>query len=379
MTATKAMAGLLVGAVVAVGMAAGTGTGAAAEQVRVDKTLTFTCPFPLIGLQVLKTRIQATFTLPAAPGDPVKTTDFKTTATVPSTSTVGLREVGATTLEGTADAAVSVVTSAGTLPIKLKGLTVAKTAIPDGTAFDMAVTGTVPEFAPDEGHVSVTMKDYTAFVIPKKADGSFTGIGDIISPCTLDPGQNAELLSFDVGAPPSSTTTPPPTGVKYAYNIKGTSKLKNLAGDVPISGTIDATLTLSTKQFVADLKLNPTTANLTILGFLPVVTKVAFENVGQTTGSIDAQGALKSNSKLTIALPQVSLFGFPISQSPDCKTTTPSDINLASAADFDVINGGKLTGAYAIAPLKGCGAFNDYISGFAAADGNKLDLNLTAR
>ncbi|HVK25819.1 MAG TPA: DUF6801 domain-containing protein [Actinokineospora sp.] len=377
MTATKAMAGLLVGGLVGAGLLVGAGTGAAAEQVHVDKTLTFTCPFPLIGLQVLSTRIQATFTLPAAPGDPVRTTDFKTTATVPSTSTVGLREVGATTLEGTADAAVSVVTSAGTLPIKLKGLTVAKTAIPDGTAFDMAVTGTVPEFAPDAGHVSVAMKDYTAFVVPKKADGSFTGIGDIISPCTLDPGQNAELLSFDVGAPPS--TTPPPSGVKYAYNIKGVSKLKNLAGDVPITGTIDATLTLSTKQFVADLKLNPTTANLTILGFLPVVTKIAFENVGQTTGSIDGAGALRSNSKLTIALPQVSLFGFPISQTPDCKTTTPSDIALSSAADFDVINGGKLTGTYAIAPLKGCGAFNDYISGFAAADGNKLDLNLTAR
>ncbi|CRK57247.1 hypothetical protein [Alloactinosynnema sp. L-07] len=378
MTSTKAMAGLLVGGLIAAGLVAGAGTGAAADQVRVDKTLTFTCPFPLIGLQVLKTRIQATFTLPAAPGDSVKTSDFKTTATVPSTATVGLREVGATSLEGTADAAVSVATSAGTLPIKLKGLTVAKTAIPDGTAFDMAVTGSVPEFAPDEGHVSVTMKDYTAFVVPKKTDGSFTGIGDIISPCTLDAGQNAELLSFDVGAPPS-TTTPPPAGVKYAYNLKGVSKLKNLAGDVPISGTIDATLTLATKKFVADLKLNPTTANLTIMGFLPVVTKVAFENTAQTTGSIDDQGVLRSNSKLTIALPQVNLFGFPISQSPDCKTTTPSDINLASAADFDVIAGGKLTGSYAIAPLKGCGAFNDYISGFAAADGNKLDLNLTAR
>lgn len=375
------LSGVLATGMVAAGLLVGAGTGAAAQQVDVDKTLDFTCPFPLLGLQTLKTRIQATFTLPAAPGEPVKTTNFKTTATVPATSTAGLREVGSATLEGTADAAVNVATGGANLNIKLPGLVVAKTTIPDGGPFDMAVTGSVPEFAPEPGPVSVTMKGYTAFVTPKKADGGYTGIGDIVSPCALVPGQNPELLSFVAGGGGSTTvtTSPPPTGVKYGYAIKGKSNLKNLTGDVPISGTIDAELVLATKRFTAALALNPTTANLTIMGFLPVVSKVEFENVGPTSGNIDATGVLRSASKLTIKLPQISLFGFPISQSPDCKTVAPSDIALQSAADFDVIAGGGLTGTYAIAPLKGCGGFNDYISGFVAADGNKLDLTLTAK
>lgn len=374
------LSGVLATGMVAAGLLVGAGTGAAAQQVDVDKTLDFACPFPLLGLQTLKTRIQATFTLPAAPGESVKTTNFKTTATVPATSTAGLREVGSATLEGTADAAVNVATGGANLNIKLPGLAVAKTAIPDSGPFDMAVTGSVPEFAPEPGPVSVTMKGYTAFVTPKKADGSYTGIGDIVSPCTLVPGQNSELLSFVAGGGGSTTvtTSPPPTGVKYGYAVKGKSNLKNLTGDVPISGTIDAELVLATKQFTAALALNPTTANLTIMGFLPVVSKVEFENVGPTSGNIDATGVLRSASKVTIKLPQIGLFGFPISQSADCKTVAPSDIPLQSGADFDVIAGGRLTGTYAIAPLKGCGGFNDYISGFVAADGNKLDLTLTA-
>ncbi|SDI79121.1 hypothetical protein SAMN05192558_11248 [Actinokineospora alba] len=384
MKSTKLAAGLsgvLAAGMVAAGLLVGAGTGAAAQQVDVDKTLDFSCPFPLLGMQTLKTRIQATFTLPAAPGDPVKTSNFKTTATVPATSTVGLREVAAATLEGTADAAVNVATGGANLNIRLPGLAVAKTTIPESGPFAMAVTGSVPEFAPEPGPVSVTMKGYTAFVSPKKADGSYTGIGDIVSPCTLVPGQNPELLSFVAGGGGSTTvtTSPPPNGVKYGYAIKGKSNLKNLTGDVPIFGTIDAELVLATKQFTAALALNPTTANLTIMGFLPVVSKVEFENVGQTSGNIDATGVLRSASKVTIKLPQVSLFGFPISQSADCKTVAPSDIALQSAADFDVIAGGRLTGTYAIAALKGCGGFNDYISGFVAADGNKLDLTLTAK
>lgn len=385
MKSTKLAAGLsgaLAAGLVAAGLFAGAGTGAAAQQVDVDKTLDFSCPFPLLGLQTLKTRIQATFTLPTTPGDPVRTSNFKATATVPATSNAGLREIGSATLEGTADAAVDVTTGGKTTTIALPGLTVGKTTLPENGTFDMAVSGPVPDVVVESGPVSVTMKGYTAYVTPKKADGSYTGIGDILSPCTLIPGQNPELFNFVAGGGGGTTTTspsPPPTGVKYGYAIKGKSNLKNLGGDVPISGAIDVELALATKKFTGALTLNPTTANLTMMGFLPVVSKVAFENVGQTSGDIDSTGVLRSTSKVTIKLPQINLFGFPVSQSADCKTVAPSNIALQSGADFDVAAGGRLTGTYAIAPVQGCGGFNDFISGLVAADGNKLDLTLTAK
>jgi hypothetical protein len=73
---------------------------------------------------------------------------------------------------------------------------------------------------------------------------------------------------------------------------------------------------------------------------------------------------------MTIKLPQVAAFGFPLSTSPDCRTSSPSEIPLTSGAGFDPLAGGTLTGTYTIASLTGCGQLNDFISMFAAGPDN---------
>ncbi|WP_309115912.1 DUF6801 domain-containing protein [Saccharothrix sp.] len=391
-------AGVTTGLVVA-GLLTTVGTGSAAP-VQVDKTLTFTCPFPLIGNQVLSTRIRATIDTPTTVGGELKTTDFSATVTVPPTATQGLSLVGAATVEGSAEAGVTLDNAGSKLDIKIPGLTVPKTNVPAEGSFDVVASGPVPTAViPKAGTTTVTVGNYSTTLTPRKADGSETGLGTFTSNCTLDPGQNAELVRFDVGGggpttttttsttttttttttkPTTTTTTPPPGGIKYSYALAGSSTIKNLGGTVALGGNLNADLELASGKFTADLALNPTSGKFTLFGMVPVESKIEFVSEGKTTGTL-VSGAIESNSKVTIKLPQITVYGIPISAEATCQTVTPSDINLASAPGFDPLKGGKLTGEYAISALKGCGAFNDFISAFTAGTGNTIDMNLTAK
>jgi len=392
-------------ALVLTGLAVGAGVSAAAS-TPVDKTLTFTCPFPLIGNQVLSVRIRATMATPATVGGDLVTTDFSATATVPPTATQGLQLVGATTIEGTAKAGVTLNEAGTPIDLTIPGLTIPSTPVPASGSFDTVASGPVPTATITKaGTTTVSVGGFSTTLTPKKADGSPTGLGTFTSDCTLDPGQDAQLVSFQVsdGPPPTTTTTtpppttttttPPPTttttttappttttapgGITYSYGIKGRSVLKSLHGTVPISGGITAKLDLGTGKYTADLALDPTTARFSMFGFIPVTTRIAFQPEGKTTGAV-TNGALDATSKLTIKMPRISVFGLPISRSKACGASKPSVVRMTSGPGFDVLKGGTLSGGYAIAPLTGCGPFTGFISALASGPGNTIDLTLAA-
>jgi hypothetical protein len=392
------------------GLAVGAGVSTAAS-TPVDKTLTFTCPFPLIGNQTLAVRIQATMSTPDTVGGDLVTTNFSATATVPPTATQGLALVGATTIEGTAQAGVALNEAGTPLNITIPGLTIPSTPVPASGSFDTVASGPVPTATITKaGTTTVSVGGFSTTLTPKKADGTPTGLGTFTSDCTLNSGQDAQLISFTVAdAPPpttttttpppttTTTTTPPPTTttttkappptttttsapgtITYSYDIKGSSEIKSLHGQVPITGGITAKLDLGTAKYTADLALDPTSARFALFGFLPITTRIAFQPVGPTTGSVTG-GALDATSKLTIKMPRISLFGLPISQSPNCGTSRPSVVKMTSGPGFDVLKGGTLSGGYAIAPLTGCGPFTPFISALANGPGNTIDLTLTGK
>ncbi|UVS78900.1 DUF6801 domain-containing protein [Actinokineospora sp. UTMC 2448] len=201
------VAGLVVGGLL---MAAG---ASVAEPVDVDKTLTYSCPFPLIGTQKLAVRIQATIDVPATEGGEIVTRDFSATATVPETATQGLTLVGAKTVEGTAVANITLENAGAALPISLPGLIIPKTDVPASGPFDTVASGPVPTAFPKAGPTSIIVGDFSTTLTPRRADGAETGLGTFTAPCTLDPGQDTTLLSFTVGAPTGTTdpTTDPTT------------------------------------------------------------------------------------------------------------------------------------------------------------------------
>lgn len=373
-----------VAALVLAGLTVGTGVSSAAT-TPVDKTLTFTCPFPLIGNQTLSVRIQATMSTPDKVGDDLVTTDFSATVTVPPTATQGLQLVGAKTIEGTAQAGVTLNEAGTPIDITIPGLTVPSTPVPASGTFDTVASGPVPTATITKaGTTTVGVGGFSTTLTPKKADGSPTGLGTFTSDCTLDPGQDAQLISFEVSdstpttTPPPTTTTPPAatkSTITYSYGIKGSSMIRSLHGTVPLNGGITAQLDLGTGKYTADLALDPTTAKFTMLGLLPVTTKIAFQPEGQTTGAV-ANGALDATSRLTIKMPEISVFGLPVSRSNDCRTSEPSVVTMTSGPGFDVLKGGPLSGGYALAPLTDCGPFTPFISALATGPGNTIDLTL---
>jgi hypothetical protein len=393
-------------ALVLTGLAVGAGVSSAAS-TPVDKTLSFTCPFPLIGNQTLSVRIRATMSTPDKVGGDLVTTDFSATATVPPTATQGLALVGATTIEGTAQAGVTLNEAGTPLDITIPGLTIPSTPVPASGSFDTVASGPVPTATITKpGTTTVSVGGFSTTLTPRKADGTPTGLGTFTSDCTLNPGQDAQLISFQVAdapppttttttPPPTTTTTPPPTtttttttpppttttttpgGITYSYGISGNSVIKSVHSTVPVSGGITAQLDLGTGKFTADLALDPTTARFRLFGFLPVTSRIAFQPAGKTTGAV-TNGALDSTSELTIRMPRISVFGLPISRSSACRTSKPSVVKMTSGPGFDVLKGGPLAGGYAIAPLTGCGPFNDFISALATGPGNTIDLTLAA-
>jgi Family of unknown function (DUF6801) len=198
-------------AVIAVaGLLAGAGTATAAtthqatapkDSTAVDKTLAFTCPFPLIGNQTLSIRIQATMSTPATVGGQLVTTDFTATATVPDSATLGLNLIGAATIEGSAQANVTLNEAGTPLDVAIPNLVIPSTPVPASGPFNTVASGPVPTATINAaGTTTVTVAGFSTTLTPKQKNGSPTALGTFTSSCTLNAGQNAQLISFDVAA-----------------------------------------------------------------------------------------------------------------------------------------------------------------------------------
>ncbi|KDN20615.1 DUF6801 domain-containing protein [Amycolatopsis rifamycinica] len=333
---------------------------AAEASTPVDKRLSFTCPFPLIGLQQLDVRIQAAFEVPSAPGGTFTTGDLAVSVTVPDKSTRGLALVGAASIEGTASAGVTLANGSLTLPLSLP-LTVAKTALPASGAFTTQASGSVPPVRlPNAGRTTLTIGGFSTRLTPKKADGSFTGLGSFTSDCTLDPGQDPVLLSFDLGSAPT----------QHRYAVAGSTALKTLGATAPLTGSFAAGPEFATA-------FDRTGADFKAFGFVPGHAELQFTPDGPQTGEL-GDGGFAAHSAFALAFPQVTLFGLPVADA-GCRASAPVPVDLRTGGGFALATGGPVTGTYTIPPLTGCGALTAYLSSLVQGGGNTFALTLTAR
>ncbi|GAB3575526.1 hypothetical protein GCM10027445_38140 [Amycolatopsis endophytica] len=392
---------------------AGAGTSSADP---VSLTLNYSCPFPLIGTQTLQIVISADIPTTVNVGEPTPAFQVQAVATVPPTATQGLTLVGAATVEGSAAANSTVTAPEATIPVTVPA-TIPVTPVPASGSFDTVATGDAPSLTfTQAGQAEITVGDILLTLHPKRADGTDTGLGVFDSQCTQVAGQDNVLANITINGgseptetteptttepteptetteptttepteptdttttEPTTTTTNPPTGIDYGYALEGDSVIKKLGATAPLSGGIDANLDLATGNFTADLQLDPTSLQAKLFGFIPVTANVDFAQEGQTTGTLSG-GVLSSTSHTTIKLPTVKLFGFPISESPQCRTSEPSEINLTSGPGFDPLAGGDLSGTYDIAELQDCGPLTGLISPLATGPGNTIDVSLSPK
>ncbi len=321
----------------------------------ITKKLSYTCPFPLIGLQKLDVEIKASFDVPAAPGGTFTTSDLAVSVTVPDKSTRGLALVGAASIEGTASAGVTLTNGPLTLPLALP-LTVAKTAVPASGPFTTQASGTVPPVQlPNAGKTALTIGGFSTRLTPKKADGSFTGLGSFTSDCTLDAGQDPVLFSFELGTSARD------------YRVTGTTTLKALGATAPITGSFSG----------FSPAFDRTRAEFKVFGFVPGTADLQFSPDGPQTGEVAGDGFV-AHSRLALALPQVTLFGLPVADA-GCRASASIPVELRTGTGFTPAAGGPLTGSYTIPALADCGAFTAYLSSLVQGDGNTFAVTLAAR
>ncbi|MGM1062096.1 DUF6801 domain-containing protein [Saccharothrix sp. Mg75] len=394
-TGRTAFGGLAVAAAVVGSVAfAGAGAGQAAEA---SLTLVYSCPFPLIGTQDMSVRIDVA-DLPdsAVVGVETPATRVTATATVPPTATQGLALVGAATVEGTARARTTIDNAGAVLEV-VPDLVVAKTAVPASGAFDTVATGgTPPVTFANAGATTISVGDFSTTLTPRKADGTETGLGTFTSDCTLKPGQDTLLHEFTVApatgpttttttttttAPTTTTTTSAPNEpLEITYDVNGTSTIKKLGSDLPLGpGTLATEVDLLGGTFSGDLALPDARGDFALFGFVPTTATVRLVPQGRTTGTITA-GAVTARTTAGIRLTDVRVLGIQVVKPTDrCATVTPSTIDLVSKPGFDPLNGGGLTGGYAIARFEGCGLVTPVVNLSIPGPGNTLDLAIARK
>ncbi len=255
---------------------------------------------------------------------------------------------------------------------------------PTGTSTSNSIT---LNWAASTDNVGVT--GYDVFQGASKV-ASVTGTTATISGLTADTSYTFTVKAKDAAgnvsaASGAATVKTQPQAVEQpvaiSYAAKGSTFIKGGNGSAPLTGQIDAKMLLSTGTFTANLSMQDTTANLKILGFLPVTAKLSFVPVGQTTGTLQ-NGIMKAHSSLTIKIPVSKAFGFlPIAGGKKCQTTKPVDINLASQSGkfFNPLEGGSVHGEYTLPALKDCGLMTSILSALTAVPGNTIDLALTPK
>ncbi|WP_197523091.1 DUF6801 domain-containing protein [Actinokineospora pegani] len=394
---------------VAAGLVLGSGTSGA---VPVSLSLTYTCPFPLIGNQQVAATINADLPESVAVGEETGPIAIQAVATVPETATQGLNLVGAKNIEGTGEAQAAVAAPGAAVDVSVP-VTVEKTAIPASGSFTVNASGQAPSITfPQPGTATIDVGDLGLTLTPTNASGGETGLGTFDSACVLDPGQDTTLHTLEVTGgvsgqhdghphpepttPPTSTqppapTTPPTTTqppaptlppgggtVDVDFGITGSSTLPRLGGTVQLVGGVSATANLDNGTYTGSMTLEKTKGDFLIVGALPATAEIDFEPVGDITGKI-TDGAVAFNTKLYVKLTNVSVFGLPIYFGDTCKTQEPADINLASSGAFDPVAGGQVTGKYSLTRADGCGPLNDFIGPFVFSQNNSVDITLSGK
>jgi hypothetical protein len=453
----KVIAGLASSALVAGGLVAVSGLGAASADTS-ELTLTYACPFPLIGSDEVVVTINADIPPVLGVGEPSGPISIDTVSVVGERATQGLNLVGAKTLTGTGVSFTHISGPGTELPLQVP-VTLEDTPIPASGTFSVNAAGSAPSISFDQpGDVAVMVNELTLTLTPLDANGEETGLGTFDSDCTLNPADQdnvlfqGEVVADPTDPDPTDPTDPDPTDpdptdpdptdpdptdpdptdpdptdpdptdpdptdpdptdpdptdpdptdpdptdpdptdpdptdpdptdptdpepVHYSFDLAGESYIGGPNGTVPLSGDLNARFDLASGDYTADLNLEPTSGSFRLLGFLPATVQIAFDQVGETTGTL-TNGQLQTHSEMYVHLPSVKIFGLPVGGGSECRTSSPSVVELQSTGDFfNPLDGGQVSGDYDLAKLEGCGFLGPIISIFTAGPDNTIDLDL---
>ncbi|MFT7186012.1 MAG: hypothetical protein ACI84K_001402 [Pseudohongiellaceae bacterium] len=215
----------------------------------VRTSLEFTCPFPLIGDQIIIANISADYPesiVIGANGAPVELPPVQVDAitVVPDKARQGLAFVDATTITGVAHSINTFHTAAGTIANNTD-LAIVDTTIPSNESgpFDVPAAGVAPAQAFDGSHVgavTLTVDDLIMDLRNLKADGSVAPapVGEFSADCALNAGQDNVLTTIQVTtALADAEIEVETTAIDFGTNLLGQSAtdsvtVRNIGGAI---------------------------------------------------------------------------------------------------------------------------------------------------
>jgi hypothetical protein len=183
------------------------------------------------------------------------------------------------------------------------------------------------------------------------------------------------LAAAGVAATAGSASADTVLNVHYA--LTGTTFLKKLNTTVNLgSGTLAATVDLTTGASSSTLTLPPATASVKEFGLIPVTATTEMVQNGPATGTANlSTNTITSTASVTLKITNLTIAGLNVPVGGSCQTT-PFSVTLSSGPGFTVSGGGPISGGYTIPAFHHCGLSTLLINLTIPGSGNTLNLTL---
>jgi hypothetical protein len=183
------------------------------------------------------------------------------------------------------------------------------------------------------------------------------------------------LAAAGVAATAGSASADTVLNVHYA--LTGTTFLKKLNTTVNLgSGTLAATVDLTTGVSSSTLTLPPATASVKEFGLIPVTATTEMVQNGPATGTANlSTNTITSTASVTLKITNLTIAGLSVPVGGSCQTT-PFSVTLSSGPGFTVSGGGPISGGYTIPAFHHCGLSTLLINLTIPGSGNTLNLTL---
>jgi hypothetical protein len=183
------------------------------------------------------------------------------------------------------------------------------------------------------------------------------------------------LAAAGVAATAGSASADTVLNVHYA--LTGTTFLKKLNTTVNLgSGTLAATVDLTTGASSSTLTLPPATASVKEFGLIPVTATTEMVQNGPAAGTANlSTNTITSTASVTLKITNLTIAGLSVPVGGSCQTT-PFSVTLSSGPGFTVSGGGPISGGYTIPAFHHCGLSTLLINLTIPGSGNTLNLTL---
>ena len=167
------------------------------------------------------------------------------------------------------------------------------------------------------------------------------------------------------------------TVVNAKYAVTGTTFIAKLNTTVNLgSGSLAATVDLTTGASQSTLTLPPATVSVKEFGIIPVTATTEIIQNGTAAGTVNfAANTITSTANVTLKITSLTVFGISLPVGKACQTT-PFDISLSSGPGFTVSGGGPVSGSYTIPAFHNCGLNTLLLNLTIPGSGNSINLTL---